>query len=68
MDCYDCHMNDQATAAVGVCRSCGAGICPTHAHAIPQTLHHLTGTGVATRIRAARYLLCTTCLDAERSA
>lgn len=27
MICYDCHTNGQSNAAVGICRSCGVGVC-----------------------------------------
>lgn len=68
MNCYDCQISDQLTSAVAICRICGAGICLQHAHASPQILHRPNGMGVATLPRAARRLLCDTCLAAEHSA
>ncbi|QKW24779.1 DUF2180 family protein [Streptomyces seoulensis] len=69
MNCFDCRDLSPAetTAAVGVCRGCGAGICYRHAHSGPHLLHRLAGTGLASRPRAARRLLCGTCAQAERS-
>ncbi|MEW2131889.1 DUF2180 family protein [Streptomyces sp. NPDC005435] len=67
MNCFDCQDLDVTTAAVAVCRSCGAGICGRHAHPYAQVLHRAAGMGTATRRRAARRLLCETCAAAERS-
>ncbi|MEU6462913.1 DUF2180 family protein [Streptomyces sp. NPDC046976] len=65
MNCFDCQGLDIEAAAVAVCRICGAGVCHRHAHARPQVLHQLAGTGLATRPRAARRMLCDTCTAAE---
>ncbi|WP_018549442.1 DUF2180 family protein [Streptomyces sp. LaPpAH-108] len=67
MNCFDCQALDTATAAVAICRSCGAGLCDRHAHPHPQALHRAAGMGTATRRHAARRLLCETCAVAERS-
>jgi hypothetical protein len=67
MNCYDCQSTDQATPAVAICCICGAGVCLEHADTSPQILHRPNGMGVATKPRAARRLLCATCVAAERS-
>ncbi|MCS0603689.1 DUF2180 family protein [Streptomyces sp. LP11] len=65
MNCFDCQDLDIATPAVAICRVCGAGVCHRHARTRPRVLHELTGTGLATKPRAARRLLCGTCTAAE---
>ncbi|MCM2578438.1 DUF2180 family protein [Streptomyces meridianus] len=65
MNCYDCHATGSDTTAVAACRTCGAGICGDHAHSRPETLHRISGTGVATLPRSARRITCGTCTAAE---
>ncbi|MEU9244447.1 DUF2180 family protein [Streptomyces sp. NPDC048385] len=67
MNCYDCQITDEATAAVALCSVCGAGLCGHHAHLSPHVLHRLNGLGLAARPRAARRFLCDTCREAEGS-
>ncbi|MET8405355.1 DUF2180 family protein [Streptomyces sp900116325] len=68
MNCYDCDSLDHVTPAVAVCPTCGAGVCAEHANTVSQQLHRPAGMGLATLPRAARRILCATCISAERSA
>jgi hypothetical protein len=46
MNCYDCQHNGQRTAAIAVCRDCGAALCPDHT---TEATHHLTVTRALNR-------------------
>jgi hypothetical protein len=32
MECYECAQQGNTTAAVSICRNCGAGLCLEHTH------------------------------------
>ncbi|MDH6132049.1 hypothetical protein P3T37_001434 [Kitasatospora sp. MAA4] len=65
MNCYDCHTAERTTPALAVCHHCGAGLCAEHARALPDTVHHLSGTGASTLPRRARRISCSVCAEAE---
>ncbi len=69
MYCLDCLGNERERDVVGVCHSCGAGVCIDHVAIVPV---HLTRIGVILREEriepAARELLCPTCLAARQAA
>ena len=68
MYCLDCLSTEKERDVVGVCHSCGAGICIDHAAILPV---YLVRTGVILREERvdppARELLCPTCLAARRA-
>jgi len=67
--CLDCLSGERERAVVGVCHSCGAGVCIDHAAILPV---HLVRMGVIMREERvdppARQILCPTCLAARRAA
>jgi hypothetical protein len=66
LNCFDCQTTDRtATPAVANCRRCGAAVCGTHAHTASETVHRMSGVGVATLPRTARRITCETCYRAE---
>ncbi|MEU6394673.1 DUF2180 family protein [Streptomyces sp. NPDC046939] len=65
MNCYDCHQAGTPTAAVAVCRTCGAALCPDHLKVSTQEIHRQEGMGLSTSRQPARRLTCPTCHDAE---
>lgn len=72
MNCYDCHLAERATAAVGICHWCGAAVCPEHA---VVRAHHLTHTVPINRVevieppgRLVGCAVCTAAHDAARAA
>ncbi|MFE9600540.1 DUF2180 family protein [Streptomyces hokutonensis] len=65
MNCYECHQAGTTTAAVAVCRNCGAALCPDHIKVNPQHLERPEGMGVTTLKKPARRITCLTCHDAE---
>ncbi len=69
MYCLDCLGNERERDVVGVCHSCGAGVCIDHVAVVPV---HLVRTGVILREEriepAARELRCLTCLAARQAA
>jgi hypothetical protein len=70
MNCFDCaDINPPAPAAVGVCHSCGAGVCKDHAIVLD---HYLTRTEpidqVITIEPPARLIWCGVCFAANNAA
>jgi hypothetical protein len=64
MECFDCATAGRTRTAVAVCHHCGAGLCGDHVRVVPDTVHHLSGTGVSTA-QPARRIACRTCAPAE---
>ncbi|WP_405987899.1 DUF2180 family protein [Streptomyces sp. NBC_00986] len=65
MNCYECHESGRTTAAVAVCRNCGAALCPEHIKVNAQHLERPEGMGVTTLKEPARRITCLICHDAE---
>ena len=69
MNCLDCPDINRPTAAVGVCHSCGAGVCKVHAHVYD---HYLTRTEPIDQLITieppARLILCGVCSAADEAA
>ena len=69
MNCYDCAIHHTATAAVAVCRDCGAAVCPDHAVTTTRHRTRMVGLGMSVPIEpAARIVRCTTCAAAVGAA
>ena len=47
MNCLDCSTSDRATGAVGVCTTCGAGVCTDHLSLDTHVINQNTGVGTA---------------------
>jgi hypothetical protein len=67
MNCYDCHVAGTTTAAVGICRSCGVGVCATHLRWETHDHSRHAGPGNPTP-EPTRSLICTSCTTALISA
>lgn len=65
MNCYDC-VPDNGTAAVAICRNCGAALCPEHAFSAPQTVVQVHGVGKTTMPEMARRIVCLICRGATQ--
>jgi len=69
MYCLDCLRAEKERDVVGVCHSCGAGVCVEHAAIVPVHLVHIGVILREERVEPpARELLCSTCLAARRAA
>ncbi len=60
MNCLDCSNRDQRTDAVGVCTTCGAGVCRDHLALDTHVLSQHTGMGAA-RHFSTRAVTCAEC-------
>ncbi len=69
MNCFDCAAIGTMTAAVGVCRDCGAGLCVDH---VQVNARWLTRTAVINRTVVveppAREIRCRVCQAAHDAA
>jgi len=69
LNCLDCSTSGQLAPAVGVCHSCGAGVCVDHALILD---HYLTRTEpinqVVTIEPPARLIWCGSCSAAHEAA
>ena len=62
MNCLECSMEDKQEPAIGICHSCGAGLCRQHAILVERQIEMMVP--VCKRVslpRSARGLLCATC-------
>lgn len=60
MNCLTCSSSDLATAAIGSCTSCGAGLCADHAQVDAHEGHPSSSLGTHTP-HVVRALICPTC-------
>lgn len=63
MHCLDCRTSGTNSTAVGICRSCGAGVCTAHARVEARSLRRGSPLGVPVEA-AARRVLCPVCAAA----
>ncbi|MFF3730731.1 DUF2180 family protein [Streptomyces sp. NPDC002476] len=67
MHCLDCRTTGTNSPTVGVCQSCGAGVCATHARIATRSVRR--GSLIGTPAEAqARSVLCPVCAAAEAPA
>jgi hypothetical protein len=62
MNCLECRLEGRQEPAIGICQSCGAGICRRPAIVVEQRIE--TTVPVCKTVvlpRSARSLLCATC-------
>lgn len=60
MHCLDCRTAGANSTAVGICQSCGAGVCTVHAHVEARSLRRGSPLGAPVEA-AARRVLCPVC-------
>lgn len=60
MNCLDCSADNRATGAVGVCTTCGAGVCHEHLTLDTHQISQHTGVGSA-RHFSTRAVTCSEC-------
>jgi len=60
MHCLDCSVTNAATAAVGTCVHCGAGVCREHLRIGTKEMPQPSSPGTS-RSRLTRALSCHTC-------
>jgi hypothetical protein len=60
MMCLDCSTQQRESAAVGVCTTCGAGVCRAHLELHTHVITPNTGVG-ATRHYLTRAVTCAEC-------
>lgn len=60
MMCLDCSTQQRESAAVGVCTTCGAGVCRAHLELDTHVITPNTGVG-ATRDYPTRAVTCAEC-------
>ena len=69
MNCLDCADNNPSTPAVGVCHSCGAGVCMDHAKVFDHYLTRTEPIDQVIRIEPpARLIWCGACSAANEAA
>ncbi|MEU8568609.1 DUF2180 family protein [Streptomyces pathocidini] len=67
MWCYDCAELGREAGSVGVCRDCGAAVCPAHAVAVEHPVRRPAGLAQSTS-RPARRVTCRVCRPAHPAA
>jgi hypothetical protein len=68
MHCLDCHSRGEQVLATGICRQCGAAVCPAHTTVSDQALTCTQPVYPTVTVKPpARQLLCTTCAQAHRA-
>lgn len=65
MNCFDCGIEGRTVAAVGVCTSCGAGVCLSCAELETHVLPRPVSVGNAT-VEVTRAVTCRSCVQALR--
>jgi len=60
MYCLDCSTQDRTAHAVGVCTTCGAGVCVTHLELDTHVIRPNAGVGAAHEY-ATRAVTCAAC-------
>jgi len=60
MFCLDCSIDDRTTPAIGVCTTCGAGVCSSHLELDTHVIRPFAGVG-ATREYPTRAVTCAAC-------
>ena len=60
MNCFDCSVSGQTTAAVGSCTTCGAGVCADHVELDAHELAHTSSPGNYTP-KVTRAFVCSVC-------
>ena len=60
MNCLDCSMENSGSAAVGVCTTCGAGVCGSHLELDTHVITPYTGVG-SSREYPTRAVTCASC-------
>ncbi|WP_188317019.1 DUF2180 family protein [Solihabitans fulvus] len=67
MNCLDCTGAGRPAPAVGVCVTCGAGVCASCAHVGSKIVRHAAGfTSAAVGETEIRTISCTPCYEALR--
>ncbi|MFI6012585.1 DUF2180 family protein [Streptomyces sp. NPDC051243] len=67
MNCYECAQSGRASAAVAICRLCGAAVCTEHVHSEPMQVREPAQPGKVIHDQSARRLTCPLCRAAEES-
>lgn len=60
MQCLDCSTTDRSSDAVGVCTTCGAGVCGEHLSLDTHVITSHGGVGNA-RVHRTRAVTCSVC-------
>jgi len=60
MNCLDCSTESRASAAVGVCTTCGAGVCTSHLELDTHVTAPFVGVG-SRREYPTRAVTCASC-------
>jgi hypothetical protein len=62
MNCLDCAIEDRTMPAIGVCHSCGAGVCRSCARLDTRVIGSTSSPGRSDR-HETRWITCGSCAD-----